>query len=37
VIVPPGVRIGHDPEEDRARGFTLTENGIVVVPKSYTF
>jgi glucose-1-phosphate adenylyltransferase len=33
VRVPPGVRIGVDPEEDRARGFTLSDNGIVVVGK----
>ena len=37
VIVPPNTRIGYDLEEDRARGFTVTENGVVVVPKSYTF
>ncbi|ABF45163.1 Glucose-1-phosphate adenylyltransferase [Deinococcus geothermalis DSM 11300] len=37
VIIPPGTRIGLDHEEDRGRGFTVTNNGIVVVPKSYTF
>ncbi|WP_420597067.1 glucose-1-phosphate adenylyltransferase [Deinococcus sp.] len=37
VTVPPGTKIGHDVEEDRARGFTVTESGVVVVPKSYTF
>ncbi|RJF71267.1 glucose-1-phosphate adenylyltransferase [Deinococcus cavernae] len=37
VEVPPGVNIGVDPEEDRARGFTITESGVVVVPKGYTF
>ncbi|AZI41337.1 glucose-1-phosphate adenylyltransferase [Deinococcus psychrotolerans] len=37
VIVPPGTRIGYNAEEDRARGFTVTEAGVVVVPKSYTF
>lgn len=37
VIVPPGIRIGYDLEEDRARGFTVTDSGVVVVPKSYTF
>jgi glucose-1-phosphate adenylyltransferase len=33
VKVPPGFRIGHDPAEDRARGFTVTEGGITVVAK----
>ncbi len=37
VIVPPGTRIGINLEEDRTRGFTVTENGIVVVPKGYVF
>lgn len=37
VIIPPGANIGIDPEEDRSRGFTVTENGVVVVPKGYTF
>ncbi|MFC4456494.1 glucose-1-phosphate adenylyltransferase [Deinococcus sonorensis] len=37
VVIPPGARIGLDREEDEARGFKITENGIVVVPKSYTF
>ncbi len=37
VTIPPGTHIGEDVEEDRARGFTVTESGIVVVPKSYTF
>ena len=37
VIIPPGTKIGLDIEEDRARGFTVTDNGVVVVPKSYTF
>lgn len=37
VRVPPGERIGYDLEQDRARGFTVTENGIVVVPKGYKF
>ncbi|WP_135229402.1 glucose-1-phosphate adenylyltransferase [Deinococcus fonticola] len=37
VEVPPGVNIGVDPEEDRARGFTITESGVVVVPKGYSF
>ena len=33
VRVPPGVRIGVDVEEDRARGFTMSDNGIVVLGK----
>ncbi|MBZ9711965.1 glucose-1-phosphate adenylyltransferase [Deinococcus multiflagellatus] len=37
VVVPPGAKIGLNPEEDRARGFTVTDSGVTVVPKSYTF
>jgi glucose-1-phosphate adenylyltransferase len=37
VKIPPGTRIGFDIEADRARGWIVTENGIVVVPKSYNF
>ncbi len=33
VVVWPGARIGVDPAEDRARGFTVTDAGIVVVGK----
>jgi glucose-1-phosphate adenylyltransferase len=33
VTIPRGARIGVDPEEDRARGFTLSENGVVVLGK----
>jgi glucose-1-phosphate adenylyltransferase len=32
VIIPPGCRIGCDPDHDRPR-FTVTEGGVVVVPK----
>lgn len=37
VIVPPGVSVGIDHEEDRRRGFTITEGGTVLVPKGYRF
>jgi glucose-1-phosphate adenylyltransferase len=33
VVIPRGARIGVNAEEDRARGFTLSENGIVVIGK----
>jgi glucose-1-phosphate adenylyltransferase len=36
VQIPPKTQIGYDPEED-ARRFTMTDSGIVVVPKGYTF
>jgi glucose-1-phosphate adenylyltransferase len=34
VRIPDGARIGFDPAEDRANGYTVTDSGIVVVPKS---
>ena len=37
VHVPEGTRIGVDRAEDEARGFTVTEGGVVAVPKSYRF
>jgi len=37
VDVPPHTEIGYDLEADRARGFTVTSSGVVVVPKSYRF
>jgi glucose-1-phosphate adenylyltransferase len=33
VVVPEGARIGMDPDEDRARGFVVTDSGITVVGK----
>lgn len=33
VRVPPGARIGVDSEEDRARGFVVSEQGVVVLGK----
>jgi glucose-1-phosphate adenylyltransferase len=32
LLVPENTLIGYDPEQDRARGYTITENGVVVVP-----
>jgi glucose-1-phosphate adenylyltransferase len=33
VVIPDGTSIGYDHAEDRCRGYTVTESGIVVVPR----
>lgn len=37
VIIPPNTKIGYDLEVDKGRGFTITDSGVVVVPKNYSF
>ncbi len=37
VNIPDGTTIGLDLAQDEARGLKITESGIVVVPKGYTF
>jgi glucose-1-phosphate adenylyltransferase len=37
VNIPPGMQIGVDLEADRARGFTISDGGVVVIPKGYEF
>lgn len=34
VVIPAGAHIGYDLEQDRARGFAISENGIVVIAKA---
>ena len=34
VHIPPGIEIGYDHDHDRARGFTVSETGIVVIAKA---
>jgi len=34
VHIPEGLRIGYDEEEDLARGFTVSEGGVVVIAKA---
>ncbi|MCE9604498.1 MAG: glucose-1-phosphate adenylyltransferase [Planctomycetia bacterium] len=34
VHIPAGIEIGYDVEQDRARGFTFSEGGIVVIAKA---
>jgi glucose-1-phosphate adenylyltransferase len=37
VRIPPGTKIGYDLELDRRRGYTLSENGVVVIGKGAKF
>jgi glucose-1-phosphate adenylyltransferase len=37
VEVPEGTDIGINLDDDRARGLTVTEKGVVVIPKGYSF
>jgi glucose-1-phosphate adenylyltransferase len=34
VKIPQGATVGYDLEEDRRRGFVMTEQGVVVIPKA---
>lgn len=34
VKIPPNVRIGFDPDQDRQRGFTISDGGVVVIAKA---
>ncbi len=34
VQIPPGTQIGYDPEQDRSRGFLVTERGLTVIAKA---
>lgn len=34
VTIPAEMRVGFDAEQDRARGFTISDNGVVVIAKS---
>ncbi len=36
VKIPQGTTVGYDPEHDRRRGFTITEQGVVVIAKGET-
>ena len=36
VIIPAGMRIGFDAEADAAQ-FTISDHGIVVIPKGFVF
>lgn len=34
VHIPPGIEIGYDREQDKARGFALSDQGVVVIAKA---
>jgi len=34
VTIPPGEEVGYDLDADRRRGYTLTDDGVVVIPKA---
>ena len=34
VKIPAGTTVGHDPEQDRRRGFVVSEGGVVVIAKA---
>jgi glucose-1-phosphate adenylyltransferase len=34
VSIPPGFDVGYDHEQDRQRGFTVTDNGVTVIAKT---
>ena len=36
VVIPPGARLGVDPDEDRARGFVV-EDGLTVLGKGQPY
>lgn len=36
-LIPDGTRIGYDRQEDLDRGFTISPEGITVVPRNYQF
>ena len=37
VRIPAGVQVGVNHDDDRTRGFTISDHGVVVVPKGYVF
>jgi glucose-1-phosphate adenylyltransferase len=37
VRIPAGMEIGYDHDSDRKKGLTISENGVVVVPKGHSF